>query len=550
MVRSSKVLLLATALASAMFSGACGHDKDPAVEEFGSFGLQIDGVSGLTINTVGYQITGPAGFTKSGSIDVSHSATISATIPGIPAGGPYTITLSPVATDGTPCSGSATFNIMAHMTTTVTVHVTCHQAARTGSVLVTGSINICPVADGIGAAPSETTVGGTIALDGQAHDADAAPGALTYTWTASSGTLSSATAKSPTFTCTVPGTVTVTLTVSDGDTAPGCTDTLTTMVTCSKSTTTLAVFGDWPYSDALAAAAPSFIAQVNADPDVDLALFVGDIHSGSMPCTAAWNTMILGFFQAFVDPFVYTPGDNEWTDCHKPKESSSGYPPDELAKIRALFFPTPGKTIGGVKKTVVSQANAFDPGHPDDAAYVENVLWEQTKVLFVTLNVPGSNDDTLPWTGMFSNPPVQADEVAKRDAANHRWLNKAFAQATADGTVGVVIGLQADMWDPAAFVAGGDGLNAYDALVQQIATLTVAYGKPVLLFNGDTHLFEADHPLADPTSATGVMHPVGFPVPNLMRVTVDGSTNFTDWVKLTIDPASPTVFSVARVNTP
>jgi hypothetical protein len=106
------------------------------------------------------------------------------------------------------------------------------------------------------------------------------------------------------------------------------------------------------------------------------------------------------------------------------------------------------------------------------------------------------------------------------------------------------------MWDPAQAAVGGDGLDAYDALVLQIATLSVAFGKPVLIVNGDSHLYEADQPLADPTSATGLMHHVTFPVPNLTRITVDGSTNFHDWVKLVVDPSTPAVFSFTRVNTP
>ncbi len=550
MIRRAKATLLAAAVSGLTLFGACGDDLGSRPIEVGSFGLHIDGTPGLTFNVASYEITGPGGFSRSATIDVSHSASISVTIDGIPVGGPYGIALSATATDGTTCGGSATFNIAARVTVPVNVHLTCHQGARSGSVMVNGTINVCPVADGIGANPTEITVGGSIALDGKSHDADNGPSAVSYVWSASSGSFDSTTAKAPTFTCTTAGPVTITLTVSDGDPTPACTDTLTATVTCSKSTTTLAVFGDWPYSTALAASAPSFIAQVNADPDVDLALFLGDIHSGSMPCTAAWNSMVFGFFQSFADPFVYTPGDNEWTDCHKPKESSSGYPPDELAKDRQLFFPNPGKTIGGVQKNVVSQALAFDPLYPDDAAFVENVLWEQANVLFVTLNLPGSNNDLLPWTGTFSNPAAQADEVAKRNAANSRWLARAFAQATTDGSAGIVIGLQADMWDPAAFIAGGDGLNGYDAFVQQLATLTVAYGKPVLLFNGDSHLYESDHPLADPTSATGIMHPVAFPVPNLTRITVDGSTNFKDWVKLTVDPSTAAVFSWTRVFTP
>ena len=48
---------------------------------------------------------------------------------------------------------------------------------------------------------------------------------------------------------------------------------------------TLAVVGDWPYSLGLVAAAPLLINSINADPNVRLVVHVGDIHSGSMPCT-------------------------------------------------------------------------------------------------------------------------------------------------------------------------------------------------------------------------------------------------------------------------
>jgi hypothetical protein len=55
-------------------------------------------------------------------------------------------------------------------------------------------------------------------------------------------------------------------------------------------------------------------------------------------------------------------------------------------------------------------------------------------------------------------------------------------------------------------------------------------------FNGDTHLYVTDHPLADPTSATGVIHHTQA-VPNPARVVVKGSTNApAEWLRLTIDP--------------
>ncbi len=76
-----------------------------------------------------------------------------------------------------------------------------------------------------------------------------------------------------------------------------------------------------------------------------------------------------------------------------------------------------------------------------------------------------------------------------------------------------------------------------------LANHAVAFGRPVLLLNGDSHLFEVDHPLADPTSATGVIHHTQA-VPKLTRITIQGSTNHpSEWLKLTIDPNSPDVFS-------
>ena len=320
----------------------------------------------------------------------------------------------------------------------------------------------------------------------------------------------------------------------------------------SRSGLTVAVFGDWPYSNVLLDNSALLVDSVNADRSVRAVIHVGDIHSGSMPCTSAgilppiatsnpgWNQAVFQVFQRFAAPLVYTPGDNEWTDCHKSKEKAAGDPLKELAAVRGLFFSRPGLTLGLDEMAVASQAQAFDPAHPGDAAFVENVMWEDSHVVFVTLNVPGSNDDTLPWTGSFSNPAAQAAEVAAREAANARWLDAAFALARARNAKAVVIAIQADMWDLSALEPGGDGLSAYTPFVRHIADAAVSFAKPVLLLNGDSHLFEADRPLADPASATGAVHATQA-VPNLWRITVQGSTNApAEWLRLTIDTSNRT----------
>ncbi|MDB5968841.1 MAG: putative transrane protein [Hydrocarboniphaga sp.] len=328
----------------------------------------------------------------------------------------------------------------------------------------------------------------------------------------------------------------------------------------SKRPITIAVFGDWPYNQLLLDNAPLLINSINSDKAVSQVVHVGDIHSGSMACTSAgilppittsnpgWNQTIYYQFQQFNDPFVYTPGDNEWTDCHKSKQFSSGAPLKELASVRSLFFAKAGSTLGQHEKQVLSQAKHYDPAYPSDAHYVENVMWEDNDVVFATFNMPGgSNNDTVPWTGIFADPAAQSQEVAERSAADMHWLQYSFDRAIADHASAVVVILQANMWDPEATASGGAGLDQYTPFVQELADLSVSFGRPVLLLNGDTHVYEEDQPLADPTSTTGMIHDTQ-PVPNLTRITVQGSTTApSEWLRLTIDPRSADVFSWTNV---
>jgi hypothetical protein len=262
---------------------------------------------------------------------------------------------------------------------------------------------------------------------------------------------------------------------------------------------------------------------------------------------------VFALFQQFNAPMIYMPGDNEWTDCHKTGQASSGAPLKELASVRSLFFSRPGHSLGLTDKEVFSQQAYFDPNHPEDAQYVENVMWQDRRVQFATFNIPGgSNNDsylTAPWTAPFTDNAAQLNEETQRNAANIRWLESAFAAAEQEPRAkAVVLMLQADMWDPAALpAAGGTGLNHYTPFVQRLADLTVAYGGPVLLVNGDTHLYFSDKPLANPTSATGLIHNTQA-VPNLTRIVVQGSTNDPgEWLKLTIDTRKKQPFSWSNV---
>src|SRR5258707_9665461 len=83
-------------------------------ETTGSVNLALQLGDGRTINSASFTITGPNGFTRSGSIDVSHSATLSALIGGIPAAMGFQITLTATTSDASAtCGGSANFDVLA-----------------------------------------------------------------------------------------------------------------------------------------------------------------------------------------------------------------------------------------------------------------------------------------------------------------------------------------------------------------------------------------------------------------------------------------------------
>ncbi len=207
-------------------------------ENAGAIGLVLSS-SGVTLSSASYTITGPGGFSTSGTVDLTSATALAFTVGGIPAGSGYSIVVTAKSADGsTTCAGTApAFSINAHTTTSVTVSLDCHQAPRTGSVAVNGAVNICPQIDALSVSPSNVAVGSSVSLAGAAHDADNGPAALSYQWSASSGTLSNATVQSPTFTCTAAGVATLTLTVSDGDSTAGCPATLGASVVCTTTET-------------------------------------------------------------------------------------------------------------------------------------------------------------------------------------------------------------------------------------------------------------------------------------------------------------------------
>jgi hypothetical protein len=300
---------------------------------------------------------------------------------------------------------------------------------------------------------------------------------------------------------------------------------------------TFAVIGDVPYGDAQIAAFPGWLQQINDDPDVRTLVHVGDIKNGSTVCSDEYFALIRHDFDTVEDPLVYTPGDNEWTDCHRANNGAYN-PLERLATVREVFFDRPGRTLGQHPMHVESQARQGFP---------ENVLYRQADVTFVAANVTGSNNGLQPWSGLGYTAATaeQQQAVADRTRADIRLLHDAFGEARKHRDRGVVVMQQADMFDP-TYTPTPNDIGAFTPWVQALVDEAAAFDGPVYLFDGDSHAYNSDRPLAAGSSWL-TTYGVDGTADNLTRITVDGSSNNVDWLKVTVHEVGPSRLTWERV---
>jgi hypothetical protein len=305
----------------------------------------------------------------------------------------------------------------------------------------------------------------------------------------------------------------------------------------ASKATTLAVIGDTPYDDAQLAAFPALVSSIDADRDVRAVVHLGDFKSGQ-PCTDDFFRSRLALFSTFADPFVYTPGDNDWTDCHRP-QFGAFVPTERLASLRRIFYPNPDRALGGQPALTV-RPQSRDGGF---SQYVENVMWARSRAVFATIHVVGSNNDLVPWFDGTETPAQRAlrmTEFGRRVTATLAWVDRAFQQARRIRARGVVLAMQANIWlrrlEPNADVSG------FDTIVRSIATHAKRFDGKVLLLQGDTHKYLADRPLKSGSPE----HGVATKAPNVTRIVVEGETS-SEWLRLRVKPRAKTLFSWQRM---
>jgi hypothetical protein len=97
-------------------------------------------------------------------------------------------------------------------------------------------------------------------------------------------------------------------------------------------------------------------------------IFIGDTKSGFSPCSDKYNLIVKKYFDQFSEPLIYSIGDNEWTDCHRPNAGSYD-PIERLQGVRKTFF---GSAMShGKRQLQLSRQADLDPHY---AKYVENSM--------------------------------------------------------------------------------------------------------------------------------------------------------------------------------
>jgi hypothetical protein len=284
--------------------------------------------------------------------------------------------------------------------------------------------------------------------------------------------------------------------------------------------------GDLPYGQAAQGYAPykALIRAINLERP-RFSIHVGDFKSGSTLCSDEESKVQLGHFGLFDSALVFTPGDNEWTDCHR--ANNGGYDPlERLQALRSVFFPA-GLSLGKSPLAVKNQSASM----PAFANFVENLRWQHQDVVFATVHIVGSNNN------FEARDPRAVAEFFEREKANAAWIREAFAAAAQAQAKALVFAMQADvfeaksLWDD--FPANSGFRNS---IGETLLPLVAQANIPVLLIHGDSHVFRFDQPF--------VLNKK--PLPQLTRLEVPGAGDVRA-VQVTVDTRQRNPFAVRLI---
>lgn len=271
----------------------------------------------------------------------------------------------------------------------------------------------------------------------------------------------------------------------------------------------IGVFGDGPYYRWEKGRFKRLIEDVNRA-DLRWLVHIGDILW--YPCSDEAFEDRRASLDSMDPAVIYTPGDNEWTDCHE--EIAGRYDPlERLATLRRIFFSDPSRSLGG--RSIELRSQAEDSTY---AEFVENARWTFGGFVFATIHMVGADNGLHRFPGRTA---AHDEEVERRIQAAIEWLDEAFAQAQEMSAKGVVLALHANP----GVDGGEEPRRGYERFLRRLKAHVAAVPLQVLLIHGDTHEHRVDQPLTDEE---------GRVYENFTRLETFGSPDI-GWVRVVVD---------------
>ena len=161
--------------------------------------------------------------------------------------------------------------------------------------------------------------------------------------------------------------------------------------------------------------------------------------------------------------------------------------------------------------------------------FSENFRWVYKNVMFVGLNVQGSNNNYPTETKNGSAGDIQ--EFTLRNEACNAFLQQSFELAKKKANFGIMIIIQASM-PQFERISKNMPCEGFESFVGVLTRQTIAFKKPVVLVNGDSHYFRIDKPMYDTN---------GRRIENFTRVETFGAPD-VHWVRVHVDFRNPNIF--------
>ena len=305
----------------------------------------------------------------------------------------------------------------------------------------------------------------------------------------------------------------------------------------------IGLWGDLPYSTVQEQiGVPNLIADMN-EQKLAFSVHDGDLKQGSNSfCDDALYERSLGYFNALEAPAMFTPGDNDWTDCDR--ASNGNYASLERLDHQRLVFFNTALSFGQrqLPQEVQTAALCLDFSRRL-VPCVENRRWTYRGVTYATMNIQGSCNnlcDTAPDPG----------EYAARNQAVITWMRQTFAAALRDGSAAVMLISQANPgWDEfdsraakrnaMTLVETDVNPDGYRDFLLALREEVVRFRRPVAYVHGDSHYFRVDRPFLDTQ---------GRRLESFTRVETFGDNapngnNDVQWVRVDVDARTREVFS-------